>query len=167
MSPLGVHSEVGRLRQLIVHRPGLELTRLTPSNVDELLFDDILWAKKAREEHDAFVGALEDEGIVVHYFDELLAGTLAVPAARSYILDRLCTPERVGAGLVVPLRQLADAAEPHELGRYLVGGITKSDIEPQHVRSLTWSALRPEDFVLTPLPNHPSRETTRPGCTAA
>ena len=61
---LGVHSEVGRLHQVIVHRPGLELTRLTPGNVDDLLFDDILWVKRAREEHDAFAGVLEDQGVV-------------------------------------------------------------------------------------------------------
>jgi arginine deiminase len=50
---LGGHSEVGQLRQAIVHRPGLELSRLTPANCDELLFDDVLWAERAREEHDA------------------------------------------------------------------------------------------------------------------
>ena len=49
-----VDSEVGRLRQVILHRPGVELSRLTPDNVRDLLFDDILWAKRAREEHDAF-----------------------------------------------------------------------------------------------------------------
>ena len=64
---LGVHSEVGELRQVVVHRPGLELSRLTPSNVDDLLFDDIMWAERAREEHDAFVGQLTEGGVAVHY----------------------------------------------------------------------------------------------------
>ncbi len=151
---LGVHSEVGRLRQTIVHRPGLELSRLTPSNVDELLFDDILWVKRAQEEHDAFVGSLQNAGVVVHHFDRLLAETLAIPEARTYLLDRLCTAERVGPGLVEPLRELADTADATLLGRYLVGGVTKADLEPHQVRSLTWNALQPDDFVLTPLPNH-------------
>lgn len=154
MSQLGVHSEVGRLRQAIVHRPGLELSRLTPSNVDDLLFDDILWVKRAQEEHDAFAGALEDQGVTVHHFDSLFAETLAVPEAREYILDRLCTPERVGPGLVDPLRSLADDADPASLGRYLVGGVTKADLGDHDMRSLTWNSLRSEDFVLTPLPNH-------------
>lgn len=152
---LGVHSEVGPLRQLIVHRPGLELARLTPSNVEELLFDDILWAKRAREQHDAFVGALRDRGIVVHHFDRLLAETLAVPAGRAEILDQVCTDDTVGPGLAVPLREMADGLEPALLARHLVGGVLKDEVPlPAPTNSLAWSALRPEDFVLTPLPNH-------------
>ncbi len=154
MSALGVHSEVGVLRQLIVHRPGLELSRLTPSNVQDLLFDDILWVRKAREQHDAFAGVLQDRGIVVHHVDRLLAETLAIPAARTEILDQVCRPETVGPALVEPLRELAEAAAPADLARYLIGGIVKHDIHPHHVRSLTWSTLRDDDFVLTPLPNH-------------
>jgi arginine deiminase len=154
MSRLGVHSEVGRLRQVIVHRPGLELTRLTPDNAESLLFDDILWVKKAREEHDAFAGALADEGVVVHHFDELFSQTLAIPSARAYVLDHLCTPERVGPGLAEPLRDLADELDADDLARYLVGGVTKADLESRGMRSLTWSMLRSDDFVLTPLPNH-------------
>ena len=72
-----VDSEVGRLRQVILHKPGLELSRLTPTNVEELLFDDVLWAKRAREEHDAFAAALRDHDVTVHYFDVLLAETVA------------------------------------------------------------------------------------------
>jgi arginine deiminase len=75
-----VRSEVGQLRQVIVHRPGLELSRLTPRNVGELLFDDVMWAKRAKEEHDAFAEALRDKGVRVHYFGELLAQTLEIPA---------------------------------------------------------------------------------------
>jgi arginine deiminase len=154
MSAFGVHSEVGTLRQVIVHRPDLELTRLTPGNVDALLFDDILWVKKAREEHDAFVSTLRERGIVVHHFDRLLAETLAVPEGRTYVLDRLCTEDRVGPGLVDPLRDLADVADADQLGRFLVGGITKHDLDLSGVSSLAWSALTDDDFLLTPLPNH-------------
>jgi len=154
MNALGVHSEVGRLRQVIVHRPGLELTRLTPANAAGLLFDDILWAKKAREEHDAFAGVLEDRGIHVHHFEQLFAEMLAIPAARTELLDQLCRPEQVGPGLTDALRTVADSVEPEVLGRYLVGGITREDIELTGAGSLLWSTLRPEDFVLTPLPNH-------------
>jgi len=154
MSTLGVHSEVGLLRQVIVHRPGLELSRLTPSNAAGLLFDDILWAKRAREEHDAFAGALEDRGIVVHHFDRLFAETLAIPAARNELLAELCRPEQVGPVLAEPLRRLAEIVEPAVLSRYLVGGITKEDLDLNGSGSLLWSALRSEDFVLAPLPNH-------------
>ena len=78
---LHVDSEVGQLKQAMLHRPGLELSRLTPSNVESLLFDDVLWAKKAREEHDAFAQALRDKGVKVHLFGDLFTdvlGTLTV-----------------------------------------------------------------------------------------
>ena len=99
-----VASEVGQLRQVIVHRPGLELSRLTPRNVGELLFDDVMWAKKAKEEHDAFAEALRDKGVRVHYFGQLLGETLELPEGRAFVLDRICTPELLGPNLVQPLR---------------------------------------------------------------
>jgi arginine deiminase len=154
MTSLGVHSEVGPLGQAILHRPGLELSRLTPANVGELLFDDVLWAKRAREEHDAFADALLDKGVRIHYFGELLAETLEIPEARDYILDRVCTPETVGPALVGPLRGLADDADSQTVADYLVGGVVKADLHPRRVHSLRWDMLRRDDFVLPPLPNH-------------
>src|ERR1700759_3878000 len=98
-----VQSEVGQLRQAIVHRPGLELSRLTPQNIGELLFDDVLWASKAKEEHDVFAETLRDRGVRVHYFGQLLPETLELPAGRAGVLDRLCTPEIRGPTLAGPL----------------------------------------------------------------
>src|SRR6201996_6890999 len=89
---LGVDSEVGRLRQVILHRPDLELKRLTPDNAADLLFDDVLWVGRAQEEHDAFAAVLRERGVLVHYYTALLAQTLDVPAAREYILDRVFDP---------------------------------------------------------------------------
>jgi arginine deiminase len=151
---LGVHSEVGQLRQAIVHRPGLELSRLTPQNIGELLFDDVMWAKRARLEHDAFADALTSKGVRVHYFGELLAQTLEIPVARAYVLDSVFTPEMVGPALVGPLRRLAGEADGATLASYLVGGVLKADLHPTHVHSLRWDTLRRDDFVLPPLPNH-------------
>jgi len=151
---LGVHSEVGRLRQVIVHRPGLELARLTPQNSRELLFDDVLWAQRAKEEHDAFVQALRDRGIAVHYFGRLLAETLELRAGREFVLDRVCTPEVIGPALVKPLRKLADDLDGASLAEYLVGGILKADLRPLRAHSLKWDMLSPDDFLLPPLPNH-------------
>ena len=151
---LGVHSEVGRLRQVIVHRPGLELARLTPQNSRELLFDDVLWAQRAKEEHDAFVQALRDRGIAVHYFGRLLAETLELRAGREFVLDRVCTPEVIGPALVKPLRKLADDLDGASLAEYLVGGILKADLRPLRAHSLRWDMLSPDDFLLPPLPNH-------------
>ena len=149
-----VASEVGQLRQAIVHRPGLELSRLTPQNIGELLFDDVMWAKKAKEEHDAFAEALRDKGVQVHYYGQLLAETLELPEGRAFVLDRVCTPEILGPSLVGPARRLFDDLDGRQLAEYLVGGVLKADLQPLRARSLKWEMLRTDDFVLTPLPNH-------------
>ena len=149
-----VESEVGQLRQVIVHRPGLELARLTPSNVHDLLFDDVLWAERAIEEHDAFTDALRSRGVHVHYFNQLLGEALEQPAARQFLLERVVHEETVGPMLVNPLRQLIDATEPQELADFMIGGILKKDLPAPEWPSLLWRLLDDEDFVLTPLPNH-------------
>jgi len=149
-----VQSEVGQLRQAIVHRPGLELSRLTPQNIGGLLFDDVLWAQKAREEHDVFAEELRDRGVRVHYFGRLLAETLEVPEGRAFVLDRICTPENLGPALVDPVRRLFDDLDGARLAEYLIGGVLKADLRPLRARSLKWDVLRADDFALPPLPNH-------------
>jgi arginine deiminase len=153
LTQLGVHSEVGRLRQVVVHRPGLELSRLTPGNIHGLLFDDVLWSERAREEHDAFSTVLADHGTTVHHFGDLLAQTLSIPQARTFVLDRLVTSEEFGPALEPDLRRLLDDADPALLVDYLVGGIVKSDLSPMRVGSLRWQDLGLDDFLLPPLPN--------------
>ena len=149
-----VQSEVGQLRQAIVHRPGLELSRLTPQNIGELLFDDVMWAKMAKEEHDAFAEALRDRGVEVHYFGQLLAETLELPEGRAFVLDRVCTPEILGPALVQPLRRLFNDLDGPDLAEFLVGGVLKADLRPARAHSLKWDTLRADDFLLPPLPNH-------------
>ncbi len=149
-----VDSEVGQLRQAIVHRPGLELSRLTPENIGALLFDDVLWASKAKEEHDAFAEKLRDHGVQVYLYGQLLAETLEMPEGRSFVLDRLCTADTLGPSLEGPVRRLLDELDGPTLAQYLVGGILKADLRPLRAKSLTWEMLRTDDFVLTPLPNH-------------
>ncbi len=149
-----VASEVGQLRQAIVHRPGLELSRLTPENIGELLFDDVMWAKRAKEEHDAFAEALRDKGVQVHLYGQLLAETLELPEGRAFVLDRVCTPEILGPSLVGPARRLFEDLDGPGLAQYLVGGVLKADLQPLRAHSLKWDMLRADDFVLTPLPNH-------------
>ena len=150
---LGVESEVGQLQQAIVHRPGLELTRLTPSNCDELLFDDVLWAEKAREEHDVFTQVLRDQGVTVHHFADLFAQTLALPDTKAFVLDRVCTVHRVGPTLAASLRALAEDVEPAVLAELLIGGVVKSDLSPLQAGSLRWQSLSLDDFILPPVPN--------------
>jgi arginine deiminase len=149
-----VQSEVGQLRQVIVHRPGLELSRLTPQNVEDLLFDEVMWTRRAQEEHDAFAQALRDRGVQVHYFGQLLGETLELPEGRAFVLDRVCTPEILGPNLVEPVRKLFDDLAGSALAEFLVGGVLKADLRPAHARALTWEMLHKDDFVLPPLPNH-------------
>ena len=151
---LGVQSEIGQLRQAIIHRPGLELSRLTPQNIRNLLFDDVMWAKRAKEEHDVFAETLRDHGVRVHYFGQLLAETLEVPAGRQFVLDRVCTAENLGTSLVRPVRELFDDLDAAQLAEYLVGGVLKADLQLAQPRSLKWDMQRADDFLLPPLPNH-------------
>ena len=150
-----VDSEVGRLRQVILHRPDLELKRLTPDNAADLLFDDVLWVSRAQDEHDAFADALRARGVVVHYYGDLLAQTLDIAEARGYILDRVFDPRWHGPLAAATLRDAMDGLDSVRLATFLAGGITKREIaefgpEP---KSIAFRSLDPDAFVLAPLPN--------------
>src|ERR1700746_1164142 len=150
-----VDSEVGRLRQVVLHRPDLELKRLTPDNAADLLFDDVLWVSRAQAEHDAFAAALGSRGVVVHYYSDLLARNLAIAEAREYILDRVFDPRWHGPLAASTLRAAMAGLGPGELASFLAGGITKREIaelgpEP---KSIAFHSLDPDGFVLAPLPN--------------
>jgi len=149
-----VGSEVGQLREAIVHRPGLELSRLTPNNIESLLFDDVIWVSKAKEEHDAFAEALRDKGVVVHYYGQLLAEAVQLPGGRAFVLDRLCTPQILGRSPVDPVRRLFEEQDAKTLAGAPIGGIVKADIHPLHAHSLKWDMLKADDFILPPLPTH-------------
>ncbi len=151
----GVDSEVGRLRQVVLHRPDLELKRLTPDNAAELLFDDLLWVAEAQAEHDAFADTLRKRGVLVHYYADLLTETLKIADAREYILDRVFDPRLHGPLACAALRGALARLGPADLARYLIGGITKREIlelvpEP---KSIAFHSLDIDGFVLTPLPN--------------
>jgi arginine deiminase len=150
-----VDSEVGRLRQVVLHRPDLELKRLTPDNVADLLFDDVLWVSRAQAEHDAFADVLRSRSVVVHYYGDLLTQTLEVPEARGYVLDRVFDPRWHGPLAASALRAVMDGLDSASLARFLAGGITKREIaelgpEP---KSIAFHSLDPDGFVLAPLPN--------------
>jgi len=150
-----VGSEVGRLRQVILHRPDLELKRLTPDNAADLLFDDVLWVAEAQSEHDSFAAALRERGTTVHYYAELLADTMRIPAARQYVLDRVFDSRRQGPLAVDALRGALEGLDAASLTRYLIGGITKReilDVIPAP-KSIAFHSLDPDGFILAPLPN--------------
>ena len=153
MTTFHVDSEVGPLRTVLLHRPDLELRRLTPTNVESLLFDDVLWVKRARQEHDGFADALRDEGVEVLLLSELLAETLADDKAKAWLLERVITEARVGPSLAGPLTDWLAALDPQMLAVHLIGGATRAEL-PLAGRGLRGQSMRPGDFVLPPLPNH-------------
>lgn len=153
---LGVWSEVGRLQRVLVHRPGKELNRLTPSNRDELLFDDILWLEKAREDHDTFTAILSAENAEVVYLADLLAETLDIEAARQWLLAETINERHFGVSLSEGLRQYLDTQESSRLAQILLCGLTRQEIEEQlgKVPSVVLARVSIEDLVLGALPNH-------------
>jgi arginine deiminase len=153
MSTLGVYSEVGKLRKVLVHRPDLSLKRLTPSNCEELLFDGVLWVKKARWEHDAFVDQMRSRGIDVVLVSDLLTETMKDPEARKWLLDRKVTANEQGLMFSQELRNWLNEMDAADLATYLIGGLVVREL-PAEFTSFAKLIAEPTDFVLVPLPNH-------------
>ncbi len=152
----GVDSEVGRLRTVVLHRPGNELRRLTPRNNDRLLFDGIPWVDRAQAEHDAFAQALTGRGVEVLYLVELLRQALAVTEARdeacAHVLGQQHLGDRLAARTGAFLRDLDD----DELAEVLVSGLRHDELMaafPAARPGVVSSLAAPEDFVIDPLPN--------------
>jgi arginine deiminase len=150
---LYVGSEVGTLRRVVLHRPDLELKRLTPRNKDALLFDDVLWVKRARQEHDAFADALADRGVEVLYLEELLADVLALSAVRDEVIARTLTAVDLGPDLGPEVAGWLRAVPAVELADRLIGGITYDEL-PFTSTALSAQVPALDGFVLAPLPNH-------------
>ncbi|RPI25769.1 MAG: arginine deiminase [Chloroflexota bacterium] len=158
----GVHSEVGKLRKVIVHRPDLSLKRLTPSNHDDLLFDDVLWVERAQWEHDQFVNEMCDRGIEVYYHLNLLSEALgAAEEARKNVIELVASEYTVGWSLVEEVRDLLWKMKPDVLAKHLVGGLTVGEMEamgfdlPKY-RKISLGAAAVDDlgfFVIPPVPN--------------
>jgi len=159
MTTFGVNSEVGKLRKVIVHRPDLSLKRLTPSNHDELLFDDVLWVERAEWEHDQFTQVMRERGVEVLYVMDLLAETLASSeTARRLIIDQVATEYTVGWALVDEIRAFLCNLPAETLARHLIGGLTagETDLDWKKFGRISLHAAGREDdnaFLLPPLPN--------------
>ena len=154
--PYGVYSEVGKLNKVLVCRPGLAHERLTPSKNDDLLFDDVLWVHNARRDHHDFVLKLESRGVEVVELHELLAQTLAVPGAKSWLLDRKITANEVGLGLMADTRAFLDSLDDATLAEYLIGGLSTRDLpddfRPSYL-SLARESTGVNEYLMPPLPN--------------
>ena len=147
----GVYSEVGTLRKVMVHRPGLEHTRLTPTNAAELLFDDVLWVAQAKREHDAFREAMREKGVEVFEAETLLAEALESQAAKDWACDHVLNEREVGIGAADRARQWVGEARSTDVAEFLIGGITRADVERD--LGLVWQSSDPTAMLLPPLPN--------------
>lgn len=152
----GVHSEVGQLRKVMVCSPGRAHERLTPSNCDDLLFDDVMWVENARRDHAEFVARMRERGVDVVEMHDLLAQTLAVPEARAWILDHQVVPNQVGVGLVDEVRSYLDGLGDRDLAETLIGGLSTYEF-PESVGGdmigLVRDAAGVNEYLLPPLPN--------------
>ncbi len=147
----GADSEVGRLRTVLLHRPGNELKRLTPRNNDRLLFDGVPWVARAQEEHDAFAEALRQREVEVLYLTDLLTETLTDPEARESAIETAMTDLLTGHAMRGYLTGLLHDAAPEELTGYLTGGIRNDEVRGGF--GLVTSLLSPYAFLIDPLPN--------------
>jgi arginine deiminase len=152
MTTFRVDSEIGPLRKVLLHCPDLELTRLTPATIADMLFDEIMWVERARLEHQAFAEVLRSRGVEVLELAELLATALADEAGRKELLDRVVTVDAFGAGLAPELRAWFDSLAAPELVTYLIGGVIPEDL-PFAPEGLVGASFHPTAFVLPPLPN--------------
>lgn len=152
---LGVWSEAGKLRRVLVCAPGLAHQRLTPENCDELLFDDVIWLQQARRDHFDFVAKMEDHDVEVLELQDLLADVVATPEGRDWVLDRKVTDDLVGQGLRHEIRSWLTSQSTEQLAEYLIGGVSYQDV-PDEIGGPFLTTLReldPAGFVLRPLPN--------------
>jgi arginine deiminase len=148
----GLHSEVGRLRKVMVCRPGLAQKRLTPANCHDLLFDDVLWVSQARNDHDAFTSALKERDVEVLELHDVLAQTLALPAARTWLLDHKLGPDYVDAETAAQLRPWLEELATAKLAAHLIGGVARAEV-PFEPAGLLGRFAAPADLLMPPLPN--------------
>ncbi|ALG85724.1 arginine deiminase [Gordonia phthalatica] len=152
----GVHSEVGKLHKVLVCAPGLAHERLTPTNSDDLLFDDVLWVQNAKRDHFDFITKMRDRGVDVVELHNVLAETMDDPAARSWLLDRKIVTNDVGVGLVDATRGYLQELSSRELAELLIGGMSTRDL-PKELRpsymSLARESTGVNEYLMPPLPN--------------
>ncbi len=152
----GVHSEVGPLRKVMVCAPGLAHSRLTPSNCDQLLFDDVLWVENAKRDHFDFVSKMRDRGVDVVEMHNLLAETLAVAEGKQWILDHQVVPNQVGLGFIDELKGYLASLDNRKLAETLIGGLSTHDFPESaggEALKIVKEAAGATEYLLPPLPN--------------
>ncbi len=149
-----VSSEIGRLRTVVVHRPGIEIARITPENKEALLFDDLLWLERAQEEHDRFTAMMTDRGIEVLYFENLLRDVLDIDEIKGQIIDDIITPAQCGVGVSTQLRASLREAHCDQVVDVLLGGLLERELVEWGLDPLFADLVADRfHYVLRPLPN--------------
>jgi arginine deiminase len=152
----GVHSEVGQLRKVMVCAPGRAHQRLTPSNCDALLFDDVLWVDIAKRDHFDFISKMRDRGIEVVEMHNLLTETVAIPEAKAWILDNQVVPNQIGLGFIQEVRSYLEGLPDRQLAETLIGGLSTYEF-PETIGGETLALIRDaagvNEYLLPPLPN--------------
>jgi arginine deiminase len=149
-----IGSEIGKLRTVLVHRPGIEIARITPDNKEALLFDDLLWLERAQEEHDRFTRMMTDRGVEVLYFEDLLRDVLDIEGIRGEIIDGIITPARCGASVAEWLRDSLRDADCERVVDVLLGGLLERELPEWGVDPLFADLVADRfHYVLRPLPN--------------
>jgi arginine deiminase len=149
----GVHSEVGKLKTVMVCPPGRAHERLTPGNCHDLLFDDVIWVHEARKDHYDFVTKMEERGVEVLDFPKLLGEALDDKEARAFVLDRRVTPHTVGPGTARAMRPWLDEIKGADLSRLLIGGISMLDVPKSEWSRMLTDAAGETSFLIPPIPN--------------
>src|SRR6516225_3571352 len=152
----GVHSEVGKLRKVLVCAPGRAHERLTPTNCDALLFDDVMWVEHAKRDHFDFINKMRTRGVDVVEMHNLLAETVAIPEARKWILDQQVIPDQVGLGLIDEVRSYLEGLDARNLAETLIGGLSTEEFPETHggeMLKLIKDAAGVTEYILPPLPN--------------
>jgi arginine deiminase len=147
----GVDSEVGKLRTVLVHRPGLELRRITPRSASRLLFDTLPWIGRAQQEHDSLARVLRDHGVEVLYVTELLQDALEYQPARNVAIASVLASAALGDELRAQVRARLDDMDPEALAQALIAGLTPDELRMG--RGVVFELLDRHDFVIEPLPN--------------
>jgi arginine deiminase len=149
---IGTYSEIGKLRTVLTCRPGLAHERLTPSNCDALLFDDVFWVHEAKNDHHDFTVKMQERGVEVLEMHQLLAETVSDPLALKWVLDRKFTENHVGVGMLSEIKDWLRGLPATQIAEFLIGGIVVSDL-PFKPNGMFGQYLGPHGFITPPLPN--------------
>jgi arginine deiminase len=149
----GVHSEVGKLRTVMVCPPGRAHERLTPGNCHDLLFDDVIWVQEARKDHFDFVSKMRDRGIEVLDFTKLLGETMEHKDARQFVLHHRVTRNTVGPVIAEALYPWLESIPGEQLAELLIGGIAAQDVPVSESSTMLSEAMGETSFLIPPIPN--------------